>query len=62
MGFTQHCKTVFVEYVETHDYTTINNDMNHRTCECISLRPTENIQGTQKILTYTQEIYPRGEK
>ena len=47
--FKNHCRVVFRPYVEAHDEPNITNKMAPRIHEYISLRPTRNIQGTQKL-------------
>ena len=40
---------MFGSYVEAHDDTTVTNNMNPRTHKFISLGPTRNLKGTQKV-------------
>ena len=42
-------RVVFGSYVEAHDDPNITNNMAPRTHKCIAIRPTGNIQRTQKV-------------
>ena len=47
--FKTHCKVVFGSYVEAHEYPNITNNMIPRNHKCITLGPTENLQGTHNL-------------
>ena len=61
MYFKKHCKVVFGSYVESHNDTTITNNINPRSYEFISLGPIVNLQRIRMVFFLnTGKVLNRG--
>ena len=63
IDYENHCKFRFGSCVESHEDSNITNDMEEQTGSVICLGPTENFQGSYKILYLkTGQVVTRKQK
>ena len=57
MDYTKHCKVISGAYLKAREYSVVTNDMKPWKHECISLGPSDNIQGSAKYFDTLAEIF-----